>query len=190
MMMLTLEQEKVLAALSAGETLTAAAALADVHRNTITYWRQTSQAFNTGLRDAMFQKQLHWRDQAAELAAVATDALRATLTDPATPPAVRLKAALAVLDKATAPLDFPEPPPIHPLARIMMQQEAQMAELAQPKVSEEKIVHKNAQITAPPKPGRNELCPCGSGKKFKRCCLDKPASPPPSPPNFTDCVKC
>ena len=22
------------------------------------------------------------------------------------------------------------------------------------------------------KPGRNDLCPCGSGKKFKRCCLD------------------
>ena len=21
-----------------------------------------------------------------------------------------------------------------------------------------------------PKVGRNELCPCGSGKKFKRCC--------------------
>ena len=21
-----------------------------------------------------------------------------------------------------------------------------------------------------PKPGRNELCPCGSGKKFKKCC--------------------
>jgi len=27
----------------------------------------------------------------------------------------------------------------------------------------------------PPKVGRNELCPCGSGKKFKRCCLDKSA---------------
>jgi len=23
---------------------------------------------------------------------------------------------------------------------------------------------------APPKPGRNEPCPCGSGKKFKKCC--------------------
>ncbi len=23
----------------------------------------------------------------------------------------------------------------------------------------------------PPKIGRNEPCPCGSGKKFKRCCL-------------------
>ena len=25
-----------------------------------------------------------------------------------------------------------------------------------------------------PKIGRNDLCPCGSGKKFKKCCLDKP----------------
>lgn len=23
----------------------------------------------------------------------------------------------------------------------------------------------------PPKVGRNESCPCGSGRKFKRCCL-------------------
>ncbi|MDX5608590.1 SEC-C metal-binding domain-containing protein [Clostridioides difficile] len=21
--------------------------------------------------------------------------------------------------------------------------------------------------------GRNELCPCGSGKKYKKCCLNK-----------------
>jgi tetratricopeptide (TPR) repeat protein len=24
-----------------------------------------------------------------------------------------------------------------------------------------------------PKPGRNDPCPCGSGKKYKHCCLDK-----------------
>ena len=24
----------------------------------------------------------------------------------------------------------------------------------------------------PPKVGRNEPCPCGSGKKFKKCCLE------------------
>ena len=23
------------------------------------------------------------------------------------------------------------------------------------------------------KPGRNELCPCGSGQKYKKCCLNK-----------------
>lgn len=26
---------------------------------------------------------------------------------------------------------------------------------------------------ASPKVGRNELCPCGSGKKYKNCCIDK-----------------
>ena len=25
----------------------------------------------------------------------------------------------------------------------------------------------------PPKTGRNDLCPCGSGKKYKHCCLEK-----------------
>jgi hypothetical protein len=24
-----------------------------------------------------------------------------------------------------------------------------------------------------PRPGRNESCPCGSGKKFKQCCASK-----------------
>ena len=27
------------------------------------------------------------------------------------------------------------------------------------------------------RPGRNDPCPCGSGKKFKKCCLEKPRSP-------------
>ena len=26
-------------------------------------------------------------------------------------------------------------------------------------------------VRKPPKVGRNEPCPCGSGKKFKKCCL-------------------
>ena len=28
------------------------------------------------------------------------------------------------------------------------------------------------------KPGRNDPCPCGSGKKFKKCCFDKPGADP------------
>ena len=27
------------------------------------------------------------------------------------------------------------------------------------------------------KVGRNEPCLCGSGRKYKKCCLDKPAAP-------------
>lgn len=28
-----------------------------------------------------------------------------------------------------------------------------------------------------PKVGRSDPCPCGSGKKFKKCCLGKPMQP-------------
>jgi len=31
-------------------------------------------------------------------------------------------------------------------------------------------------------PGRNDACPCGSGKKFKKCCMLKHASVPPALP--------
>ena len=34
----------------------------------------------------------------------------------------------------------------------------------------QKIAFGEAPYVAPPKVGRNELCPCGSGKKFKKCC--------------------
>ncbi|HET9957994.1 MAG TPA: SEC-C metal-binding domain-containing protein [Polyangiaceae bacterium] len=30
-------------------------------------------------------------------------------------------------------------------------------------------------VVAPPKVGRNQPCPCGSGKKFKKCCDGKAA---------------
>lgn len=32
-------------------------------------------------------------------------------------------------------------------------------------------------IRAVPKPGRNDPCPCGSGRKFKKCCLGKDTRP-------------
>lgn len=31
----------------------------------------------------------------------------------------------------------------------------------------------NPIVREEPKVGRNDLCPCGSGKKFKKCCMDK-----------------
>ena len=45
-----------------------------------------------------------------------------------------------------------------------------------------------------PKPGRNDPCPCGSGLKYKKCCLPKdeaaaaaarPPAPPPAPRHST-----
>jgi hypothetical protein len=37
-------------------------------------------------------------------------------------------------------------------------------------------IRKNEPIRVAPQPGRNEVCPCGSGLKFKRCCLNRPQS--------------
>jgi SEC-C motif-containing protein len=33
-----------------------------------------------------------------------------------------------------------------------------------------KLVPPKTEVRAEPKVGRNELCPCGSGKKYKKCC--------------------
>jgi len=34
----------------------------------------------------------------------------------------------------------------------------------------ERLLNPPQPVTAEKKVGRNELCPCGSGKKYKRCC--------------------
>jgi SWIM/SEC-C metal-binding protein len=40
----------------------------------------------------------------------------------------------------------------------------------------ERILAPPTPALAGPKVGRNEPCPCGSGKKFKKCCADLPAA--------------
>lgn len=45
--------------------------------------------------------------------------------------------------------------------------------LGRPVAKEMKVNPTAAQMARrPPKVGRNEPCPCGSGKKFKKCCLN------------------
>ena len=166
-MSLTISQDQVLALISAGFTASAAAQHAMIHRNTISNWLQTSE-FRSALERARAEKALLYRDEAEALAAEALSALRAMLTDPSAPASVRCKAAVAMLNHATELM--PDPVVVHP----------------QP-IPE--IVHKNAQSETPqpaperpqpfiagPKTGRNELCPCGSGVKFKRCCIAKTAA--------------
>jgi hypothetical protein len=33
--------------------------------------------------------------------------------------------------------------------------------------------------------GRNKFCPCGSGKKYKKCCLNKSVTGPETPNRLT-----
>ena len=100
-----------------------------------------STAFREALIEIRRDQDLAWREQARSLAPQALGAIQAILADPQAPAAVRLEAALAV--QGRLPAKSPAPSDTPPAA---------------PK-------------PAAAQPGRNQPCPCGSGRKFKRCCM-------------------
>ncbi|MCC6367014.1 MAG: SEC-C domain-containing protein, partial [Bryobacterales bacterium] len=158
------------------------------------------------------------RDRIRDLSAKAINTLDSLLDDPSVHASVRLKAALAVLNRPHFPdqgWHLPEKinqpgkeEALENLAQLEFSHrqvryaqgvldhivEAERAgfearsEPAGPSESEETPPtgrerfgtqpNTSEQETQPvrstPRPGRNEPCPCGSGLKFKRCCLNKP----------------
>jgi len=168
---LSAQQIAVIDALSNGVTATEAAAQAGIHRNTINNWRRNELAFQFALADAQYDRALFHRERAESLVDQAYATLEALLADPNTPASVRLKAALYILDKASTP-----PPP---KSQVQLDLQKVRVDTSSPMHN----VHNSAQSAQPkpqpirrehPKIGRNEICPCGSGLKYKRCCLNKP----------------
>jgi transposase-like protein len=100
------QQLAVIAALSSGATITAAAEQAGVHRNTVMQWRRNSVPFQLALADAQYDRAQLIREKAEALADLAIQTITDILTDPKASASVRLKAALAILNLATKP---PEP---------------------------------------------------------------------------------
>ena len=134
--------------LAAGNSITAAAQQADVHRATIHNWLKLPD-FSTAVAQAQCTYAERLQDKLKEIAGLAVDTIRHTLTAPEISPAVRLRAALAVLDRSL----FPKPAgTIH--------------EQANPTTP---VDSGHAQPTSAGIP-RNATCPCGSGIKYKRCC--------------------
>jgi hypothetical protein len=158
-------QDQVIAALANGASFSDAAAEAKVHRNTIGNWRRSSAAFRSAFANALYDRAMCVREEAVSLAEKAIRTIEEILTDSKVAPSVRLRAALAILAQASAPP--PEPPAPQPPA---------------PRPLAPQIVHNSAQATPSvyhrpePKIGRNEPCPCGSSRKYKLCCLNKPKS--------------
>ena len=172
-MSLTASQEKVLALISAGSSISEAARAAGIHRNTIHNWLRSETPFPAALAEAREAKALYWREQAEELASTAIDAIRGILTDPAQPAAARLKAAHHILALVTNPAEnlpnsaqsLPEPQDA-PAGVPNSAQSFPELQDAPPEVP-----NSAQSIPTAGKIGRNDACPCGSGKKYKRCCL-------------------
>ncbi len=92
-------QQQVVAALAQGRTITAAAAQAQVHRSTIYNWRNVVPAFRQALAQARAEYLAQLSDELEDLSATALDTLRTVLQDALTPSSVRLRAALAILQR-------------------------------------------------------------------------------------------
>jgi len=152
--------------------MTDAAAQAGVHRNTIANWRRNYLPFGEALAHAQYDKAMLFRETAELLVDLAFDTIHAILVDPKASAATRLKAAMFIVEMTSKP---PEPK-----KQVMLD----VVPIQPPAPESAPEVHKDAQSEAPtpvqtirrehPKVGRNETCPCGSGLKFKPCCLNKP----------------
>ena len=92
------------------------------------------------------------------------------MTDPKAPASVRLKAAQTILNFATTP-----PPSLSSQIFDLVHNSAQSIP---PSLETAEPVHNSAEPfrRMAAKVGRNDACPCGSGRKFKYCCLDKVGS--------------
>lgn len=98
-------QAKAIALLGQGYSITHAAADVGVHRSTIHAWLKTVAPFQAALKEAKKEFTERLRDDLRDLSGTALDTLRVLLAAEDTPPSVRLKAALAVLERP----GFPDP---------------------------------------------------------------------------------
>jgi len=145
---------------------------------------------------------LRFREKALALAERAFKTLSDILDDPEASPSVRLRAATFLIQTAIAPPPYKPEKPLGVLDLPMDQvfgkneiaaqmkrereelkkeeEEEEEEENSQSAAQKDENLHKNAQKQGPyrrpgPKIGRNHPRPCGSGKKHKFCCLNKPA---------------
>ena len=168
---LTAAQETVLAHIANGATHTAAAASAGVHRNTVHNW-QSSPAFCQALAQAQYENACFWHDQTKALAKTAMETLRALLTNPDTRDSVRLKAALAILDRVSQTPsydDVPAPPQIHRNLHKLAQADAEPKPDPEPAIGEDPLpMHNPAQAESKLTPGPRPRWPAATQSRAQR----------------------
>ncbi len=194
---LTPVQLRVAAALARGLSVTRAAAENGLHRTTVHLWQRTAPAFDAAVATFRAEAASHHTAELRALAALALATLRNLLESPSTPPAVRLRAALAILrgDLLSSASEFlsswppaaPDSPDAHPTESIAFEPPPPPSGTVSPSTHPPESIAFDAPAAQaesngpwPPQPeatpvplataARNAPCPCGSKLKFKRCC--------------------
>ena len=194
---LTVQQLDAIARLAEGQSLTDVAHALGLRRTTIHHWRRTNSDFALALSDAQQDLADTCQHAAQGRATQAWQALDRLLSDDRTPPSIRLKAALYVLTTATSQPGSDSAPPPRPRSRprpatfdpigaeldaLLLPASAPAAAIQQNSslLSKFAVAEPTHQVQTvrydQPKPGRNDKCPCGSNRKFKQCCLNRPVA--------------
>lgn len=96
-------QASIVVALAQGKSVSAAARQTGIHRTTVHNWMRNEPDFKAAVHRAKREYIELLNDQLRELAAGALQTLHTLIEDPAIPSTVRLKAALAVLERPQLP---------------------------------------------------------------------------------------
>jgi uncharacterized protein YchJ len=120
-------------------------------------WKRNIPEFHLALEEALDCRAMLIRERAHGLIYEALDVLQRIVQDPKASPSLRLRASLALIKMSSKPAGVTKRRP------TPSQETSEKSE----------NVHNSAQpqpIRRPVEPGRNSVCRCGSGLKFKRCC--------------------
>lgn len=165
---LTPQQSNVLADLLAGETISAAARNHGIHRATIHNWLRDHLCFRAAMSLGRARLQTALFDTIQDLALEALDRIRHILADPGASASVQLRAAALILKMARPACPSADPAGENGTVEV------------EPGIRQNSTPPQPAGSTngtfrySTPPPGRNQPCPCNSGRKYKHCCLDKP----------------
>jgi uncharacterized protein YecA (UPF0149 family) len=157
---------------AAQEAPTANADPTELSWATVMEWNRTIPEFRLALDQAIECRALLSRERAYELSYEALQVLPKLLRDEKASTSVRLRASLAVIKMATHGMSKHGAEAKHKPAPEQQPQAEPKSETAENSEIVNKV-HKAAQsqsVGLSVEPGRNSVCPCGSGAKFKRCC--------------------
>jgi AcrR family transcriptional regulator len=164
-------QAQVIQALAKGSTVTAAANAAGVHRTTIHHWLRTQKEFASALEQAREEYVEQLRDELQELSGLALSKMRELLDDPNTPASVRLRAALAVLQRPSFPkAAWALPQSIESPEHDEFVRRMEYFKADYELMRTQEALRRTGSATSSELTPRSAPCPCGSGNKYKRCC--------------------
>jgi len=173
---LTPIQLEILQALASGQTVTAAAAAAGIHRTTVHHWCRTVPEFRHALESVRQSRIDAIHEQLDTLAIPSLAVLNTFLNDESASPSLRVRIALAILKFLASPQKVATPTQgaFDSLLDSVYDSGRRNGQDSAPSDSG---IHHNSSHSSPqqadestPQTPRNALCPCGSKLKFKRCC--------------------